>query len=175
MLSKNEIREICREKLAKIAEKEEKSFRLREELLPILSRCNHIAIFASLKDEIDTFPLIEALLKLDKSIYLPRVEKQDINFYQIHSLDELKVSDNKYRIREPQGDNPVNPNELEVIVCPGVAFDNNNNRLGHGKGYYDRYLLTCSAYKIGICYKEQLFIEIPTNDQDIKMDEVYAY
>ena len=175
MSSKSEIREICREKIAKITEKREKSFKLREALLPLLNSYNRIALFASLDTEIDTFSLIQTLLEEGKIIYLPKVEGKDINFYQITSLDGLVVSKDKYHIREPKGDNPVNPKDIEIIVCPGVAFDKSNHRLGHGKGYYDRYLQKTSAYKVGVCYQEQLLEEIPFDDYDIKMDEVYAF
>ena len=175
MFTKSEIRAICREKLASITRKQEKSFKMKEELLPLLKGYNHIALFASLTDEIDTFPLIEALLKQDKIIYLPKAEGNDLNFYQITRLEDLEISKDKYHIRQPKGGNPVNPKDIEIIICPGVAFDKHHNRLGHGKGYYDRYLSKCSTYKIGVCYIEQLFDEIPADKYDIKMDEVYAY
>ena len=175
MFTKSEIRAICREKLASITRKQEKSFKMKEELLPLLKGYNHIALFASLTDEIDTFPLIEELLKQDKIIYLPKAEGNDLNFYQITRLEDLEISKDKYHIRQPKGGNPVNPKDIEIIICPGVAFDKHHNRLGHGKGYYDRYLSKCSTYKIGVCYIEQLFDEIPADKYDIKMDEVYAY
>ena len=55
---------------------------------------------------------------------------------------------------------------------PGIAFDKFGNRIGFGKGYYDRYLMDLDAYKIGICFREQLDDYIPTGEFDIKMDEI---
>ena len=58
-------------------------------------------------------------------------------------------------------------------MVPGMAFDRNNNRMGRGKGYYDRFLATIpQAYKIGVCFKFQLVDEIPTDALDIRMDEI---
>ena len=58
------------------------------------------------------------------------------------------------------------------VIVPGVIFDSNNNRMGFGKGYYDRFLKDKKCYKIGICFKEQITDNLPIDDYDIKMDEV---
>ena len=174
-LTKKEIRKTCLERVKSITDRSKRSFLLKEELSNILKDYINIGLFMSLDHEIDTVPLIEELLKVGKNIYLPRTEGDVIQFYQINSLDELEISPDRYKVRQPKGGQVVDPLILEVIVCPGVAFDKNNNRMGHGKGYYDKYLSRCPAYKIGTCYKEQLLDEIPVTDNDIKMDIVYAY
>ena len=60
--------------------------------------------------------------------------------------------------------------KIDLIIVPGVGFDQNNNRLGYGKGFYDHFLKNKNIFKIGICFKEQLLDEIPVNEYDIKMD-----
>ena len=146
-----------------------------KELLYVLEGYNHIALFASLDYEIDTTSLLEELLKTDKHIYLPKVVGKDIRFYEVKSLDELVVSKDKYHIREPRVSDEINKDIFEVIICPGIAFTHEGNRLGHGKGFYDRYLADYHGYKIGICYKEQLVENIPMDEYDIKMNAVFAY
>ena len=174
-LNKKEIRKTCLERISKITDRSNRSFIMKSEMVEYLSSYQNIALFASLETEIDTFPLIEALLKEGKNIYLPKTREKEMEFYLIHSLDELVESKDKYKVKEPSCGNPVNPSIFDIIICPGVAFDRSNNRMGHGQGYYDKYLSRCSAYKIGLCYKEQLLDEIPTDEHDIKMDRVYAY
>ena len=62
---------------------------------------------------------------------------------------------------------------IELVVVPGMAFDKQGHRLGRGKGYYDRLLpkLT-NAYKLGVCFPYQYIEEVPTDEHDIRMDEV---
>lgn len=173
--SKKEIRKTCLARVSEITNRTERSFLMKEELLNILKGYSHIGLFVSLDNEIDTVPLIDALLKEEKNVYLPKVEGDIINFYQIRSLTELEESNDKYKLRQPVGSDPINPDMMEVIICPGVGFDKDNNRLGHGKGYYDRYLFNHHGFKIGICYKEQLLEEIPISNLDVKMDKVLTY
>ena len=174
-LNKKEIRKTCLEKVGEITDRSKRSFIMKGEIVELLSSYQNIALFASLDTEIDTFPLIKELLRLGKNIYLPKTKGKEMDFYLIHSLDELVESHDKYKVKEPSKGNPVDPSIFDIIICPGVAFDKNNNRMGHGQGYYDRYLSRCSAFKIGLCYKEQLLDEIPVDEYDIKMDRVYAY
>ena len=63
--------------------------------------------------------------------------------------------------------------EINLAIIPGMAFDAKRNRLGRGKGYYDRFLQKIhQVYKIGICFPFQLVDEIPTEETDIKMDAI---
>ncbi len=74
-------------------------------------------------------------------------------------------------VREPQGD--VFPAEgVELILVPGVAFDSRGNRLGRGKGYYDRLLAGIPAFKVGICFDFQRFDRLPAEPHDVPMDRV---
>ena len=173
--TKKDIRKACLERVKNITDRSKRSFIMKNEMVELLSSYQNIALFASLETEIDTFPLIEELLKEGKNIYLPKTRGKEMEFYLIHSLDELVESKDKYKVKEPSCGNPVNPSIFDIIICPGVAFDRSNNRMGHGQGYYDKYLSRCPAYKIGLCYKEQLLDEIPTDEYDVKMDRVYAY
>lgn len=174
-LDKSIIRKTSLERVSKITDRSKRSFLMMSEMVELLSSYQDIALFASLDTEIDTFLLIEELLKVGKNVYLPKTKGKEMDFYLIHSLDELVESKDKYKVREPSKGDPIDPELIDVIVCPGVAFDRSNNRMGHGQGYYDKYLSRCLAYKIGICYREQLFDEIPADEHDIKMDRVYAY
>ena len=65
----------------------------------------------------------------------------------------------------------ADPCELDLVIVPGVAFDRKKNRLGRGKGYYDRFLEQAkNAKTIGICKSDRLFDHVPTDAHDRKMD-----
>ena len=78
-----------------------------------------------------------------------------------------------YHIQEPIGKIFEDYSTIDVIIVPGVAFDNQGNRLGRGKGYYDRFLKKIPATKkIGICFDFQMIEQIPTEKNDIPMDDI---
>lgn len=58
------------------------------------------------------------------------------------------------------------------MVVPGIAFDKENNRLGRGRGYYDKLLKAANAIKVGVCFEFQFFDRIPTEEFDVKMNYV---
>ena len=83
--------------------------------------------------------------------------------------DNFAVGD--FNILEPQ--NEPYTGDFDLIIVPGVAFDRKGNRIGRGRGYYDRFLCQhLDVKRIGICFDFQLVDEVPTEPLDIKMDEV---
>ncbi|MDA3778950.1 MAG: 5-formyltetrahydrofolate cyclo-ligase, partial [Bacteroidales bacterium] len=77
-------------------------------------------------------------------------------------------------ILEPIGETFTDYNSIDIIVVPGVAFDDNMNRLGRGKAYYDKLLHNCKAKKIGICFNFQIINKVPVDKHDITMDLVIS-
>ena len=81
--------------------------------------------------------------------------------------------DAAFHIQEPMGEVYSEPKPIEVIIVPGMGFDDCGNRIGRGRGYYDRFLKTISSvYKIGVCFDFQRVESVPTDENDIRMDEV---
>ena len=136
-----------------------------------------IGIYANLSDEVDTTELILNALNNKKEVVLPVIiDSTRIEFYKIKSLDDLVVL-NDINLREPiiDIDNLVLPDQIDLFIVPGVCFDKNKNRIGYGKGYYDRYLANSSnSHKIGLAYDEQVLLNdtIESEDTDVKVDEV---
>jgi 5-formyltetrahydrofolate cyclo-ligase len=129
-----------------------------------------IAIYKNLKSEVNTNKLIDYSLSIGKTIALPKVTNDDMKFYKIENNSELLKSN--FGVLEPiaNNDNYISKDNIDVIIVPGICFDKNKNRLGFGKGYYDRYLLNTKIKKIGICFNEQIIDIVPTSKYDIKMD-----
>lgn len=129
----------------------------------------NILLYHSLPDELSTHEFIERWHDR-KRFFLPRVNGIDLD---ILPYNESRLSLGAFHIEEPQGNNTVNLDEIEMIVVPGVAFDQNGNRVGRGKGYYDRLLAKSKAVKIGVGYDFQMVNEdIETEAHDIKVDIV---
>lgn len=136
--------------------------------LDIYKNSKVVAIYYSMKSEVDTKELIEESLSLGKKVLLPRIiNKNKMIFITINK--ETNYERNSFGVMEPIGEEY---SDIDLIICPGVAFDKDNNRLGYGRGYYDKYLAKHNIYKIGICYKEQLIDKIDTDEYDIKMDMI---
>ena len=164
---KNEIRKELKKIRNEITNKDNKSNIICDKLFDLLNDLEVIGLYASMKNEVNLDNLINSLLQRGKCVCLPRVEGNIINFYKINSLADLEINN---KIREPKPISLINPNSIEALVIPGLGFDIHNNRIGYGKGYYDRYLCGYNNKKIGVCFKEQLLDNIPTNCNDIKMN-----
>ena len=126
--------------------------------------------YVSLKDEVDTLRLIQYSLKNGKRVAVPKCEKEEINFYYIETIHELKKG--KFKLLEPENKSIVTNFESSICIIPGICFDKYNNRIGHGKGYYDRFLANYKGTKIGITYKECICDKIDTDQFDIKLDKI---
>ncbi len=129
----------------------------------IFKSSKNIMLFASLPDEIPTHAVIGRWAE-SKNIYLPRVNGDDLDLIRYEPGVLHKGS---YDIMEPEGDNTVSPEILDLIIVPGVAFDRHGNRLGRGKGFYDRFLSQAHATTIAVCLDCQLVDHIPTEPHDL--------
>lgn len=130
---------------------------------------DRILIYHSLPDELSTHEFIRRWAPR-KHFYLPRVNGVNLD---ILPYDESRLSLGSFHIEEPTGNDTTNINEIELIIVPAVAFDRHGNRVGRGKGYYDRLLSDSKATKIGVGYDFQLIEEgIDTDPHDVQMDMV---
>ena len=137
---------------------------------PKVDSASTVALFASLSDEIDTTALIGALSRSAR-VVLPRLDGDNMDFYPYYPQS---MRSGAMGISEPDGDVPVEPSEIDMMVLPGLAFTPDGKRLGRGKGYYDRYIARegFRAYMIGICHTVQLLASLPVDPHDKSLNEV---
>ena len=138
------------------------------ESLEHFKKANTILLYWSTKNEMPTHDFVEKW-KDEKIILLPSVVGNDIVLkrYTKNLIQGL------LGIWEP--DTELNfEGVLDLAIIPGVAFDRNRNRLGRGKGYYDRFLTNSICVRIGICFDFQLFDDIPANKNDKRMDLIIS-
>ena len=134
--------------------------------------------FVNYDSEIATEEILMEAVSKGKKLFLPKIVGDKMFFYRIHSLEDLEIG---YKgIREPKGDTEVFNYELYkenaiLMLMPGVAFDIYGNRMGYGKGFYDRFLEdkeVLQTYSIGIGYKCQQVECLPVDEHDIKPYQV---
>lgn len=130
-----------------------------------------VLLYYSLPDEVQTHAFIEKWYQ-QKRILLPAVQGEELELRLYAGRQSLHMG--AFHIEEPTGDGFTDFDEIELSIIPGVSFDVRGNRLGRGKGYYDRLLPSLSSYNIGICYHFQLSNEIPTEPFDRPMNEVWT-
>lgn len=106
----------------------------------------------------------------------PRIEGEVVVLYAVDSLFDLQPA--QWGIREPsaQFSVRVRPEEINLILVPGVAFTTSGLRCGRGGGFYDRLLaeLPAGAAKLGVCFAEQIVDELPVESHDVAVDEVVS-
>lgn len=136
---------------------------------------NVVAAFFPMKNEPDIMPILHVLSK-EGRLLLPRCgDDCSMNFFKVENLyRDLTVG--AFGIREPLESCKPWVGNIPVFIVPGTKFDKNGGRIGHGKGYYDRFLARFpQSLKIGVCLPEQLQ-ETPLvlEPHDVLMDEVFS-
>lgn len=133
--------------------------------LDVYKKAKNVMIYLPIKNEVDVSLLIN---DSEKTFLVPVTEGDDI--YACRLTMHLKIG--RFGICEPVERVKMDKKELDMVIVPGVAFDKGFNRMGYGKGYYDRFLKDVDAVKIGVCYPFQLLDEIEAEKHDVKMDMI---
>lgn len=134
---------------------------------PRFMQAETILLYHSLDDEVNTHALIEKYRET-KNIILPVVVGDELEL----RLYKGRLKTGAFNIQEPEGEIWTKPESIGLAIVPGMAFDRQCNRLGRGKGYYDRTLRLLNCHKIGVCFPFQYLEDIPHEEHDIKMDEI---
>jgi 5-formyltetrahydrofolate cyclo-ligase len=140
--------------------------------LPAVAVATTVMAFSSFGSEVDTGPIIERLERDGRRVALPRVEGRDIVAVAYRSGD--RVSPTSFGALEPADGERVAPEEIDVVIVPGLAFDRSGHRVGYGRGFYDRFLAAVrpDALTVGICFSVQLMDQVPQGRDDRRVDLV---
>ena len=151
-------------------ERMEVSEAIRDRLIAIESwrAARTVLLYAPLPDEPDMFILPRG----DKRFCYPRYHT-DRGYGSARVDDPAELTPGKFGVLEPDSSIPEMPaSEVDLILLPGVAFDQDCYRLGRGRGFYDRWLLTLPGGKIGVGFDHQLLDRVPREPHDVKLDGV---
>lgn len=176
-MTKKELRLKCKEKRQRLSleEIEEKSLAIANRLLQLnIWDKTYFHIFLPIVEqkEIDTEFILQILAGKDKEIVISKSDFQTREMQHFLLTDNTKIVKNEYNIPEPVNGLPVPVEMIDVVFVPLLAYDKLGNRVGYGKGFYDKFLSQCKTYviKIGLSFfepEEQIEDVLET---DVKLD-----
>lgn len=172
--AKAELRQKVRAALGRIslAVRMVESLEMCARLEPQLQSAHTILFYAPLPDELDVWILLEKLLPAGKICALPAFDATAGSYVarRVTNL-ETDIAPGKFGVSEPLPDCAAIPlTDFDLVLAPGLAFDGSGNRLGRGRGFYDRILGAASGVKCGVAYDFQVLPEIPAEPHDAKVD-----
>ncbi len=135
----------------------------------IFQNAKTILLYWSMNDEVCTHDFVQQCIAKNKVVLLPVVEGDNLLLKRFTEINALQKGE-QFGIGEPTGEEFTDVGTIDLIIVPGIAFDKRGNRMGRGRGYYDRLLSTNKAYKIGVGFDFQIFDIIPTEVFDVPMD-----
>lgn len=175
IMTKQEIRQEIRRRKAACSQ-EERALLSREVIAkltasPCWQQAQVILLYHSLPDEVCTHDLISQACNEGKRVLLPVVVGDDLELHEYQG--EGSLVEGAFRIQEPTGSLFTNYQAIDLAVIPGVAFTADGQRLGRGRGYYDRLLSRLpDVHKVGICWPFQLISSLPAEPHDLPMDAI---
>ena len=128
----------------------------------VWTKAREVLVYQTMHDEIDTASLISESQATGKSVFVPAYDGDQMWFHRIEAAGDVWA---------PSADGTP---KGALVICPGRAFDARGNRLGRGKGYYDRFLgqFGIHCFTIGIGAPFQLVSEVPAGENDVRLDAV---
>jgi 5-formyltetrahydrofolate cyclo-ligase len=173
--AKNRLRERMRELRSGLSTErvDADSSQIAERLLSLaaFTRVRVVGCYLALPREVQTRELVAECRRAGKRICVPaRIE--DGSYVMAWLNDGCEMVPGPWKILQPKEICPVYQREIDLMIVPGVAFDQRARRLGHGGGHYDRLLARCSAIKVGLAFEGQIVAELPVEPGDVAMDFV---
>ncbi|MBI5415073.1 5-formyltetrahydrofolate cyclo-ligase [Candidatus Peregrinibacteria bacterium] len=181
-LSKNDLRKEVLQKRAALPKDARQKF--SQEICASLQKLIHhkfpdaanILFYVPYKSEVNIKALIKwALLHESYHVYLPKIIDPESALFEairISSYDEISPVSENYNLSEPKGSSSISPQMLDLVIVPAVAIDFLGNRIGYGKGYYDRFLANVSGrcQKWAVIFSCQKVEKVPVDEYDIPVD-----
>lgn len=145
-----------------------------KELLKTLKNAKRIALYRAFDGEVPVDGLAKSFMDKGITCCFPRIENDRMVFCDCISLDDSEFSVSSLGIKEPDtSKTPVDPGDIDVVVLPALAYNEEGTRLGAGGGFYDRYIGSMGSarpYLLGICYEFQICSDVPSDGHDISAD-----
>lgn len=132
----------------------------------------HCYVSMNKRREVNTHPLIKQMLANGKKVVVPitQMETGTLTHLRLHSFDDLK--ENTWGVLEPVGGEQIEIDALELVIVPMAGGDRQKNRIGYGKGFYDRFLDEVECPTVGLTFEECMVEEIPTEPFDVPLGAV---
>jgi len=143
--------------------------------LPEFKNARTVMLYASKNGEVITDEIIEEALQAGKKVALPRCTSQETIVAKEIKKREIDLEKSNFGIYEPKKrKETIQPEGIDLFIVPGVAFDRRNNRLGRGKGFYDKFLkgLPQDKISVGLAFDFQIVENLPKDSYDIPVSKV---
>ncbi|MBS3062833.1 MAG: 5-formyltetrahydrofolate cyclo-ligase [Candidatus Diapherotrites archaeon] len=174
------LRQLATKRRTSLTERERavKSKQIAQRLLalPEVSQAKTVSIYCSFGSEVDTHALIEQLVREGKTVCLPVVDfdLKSMSMYAFKSFAELKTS--SFGFPEPVRETHVRvpDSRIDVLITPGLAFDEQGRRLGFGMAFYDKFIshLPKRVPLLALAFECQLFAEVPVTQKDMRVEKI---
>jgi 5-formyltetrahydrofolate cyclo-ligase len=178
-LTKNKIRSKILLKLKKQKEEDrsKKSCLIKEKLFkePIFKKAKRVMFYIAFNGEVETKEMIKGAKNLGKIIAVPACIKNRRSLLPVLLQPHSRLKKGPYGISEPVTSRYIDLKDLDLVIVPGLAFDKKGNRLGRGKGYYDRFLKKITNKEtpsIGLAFSMQILPKVPTTSSDVRVTKV---
>ncbi|XP_074602685.1 methenyltetrahydrofolate synthetase [Brevipalpus obovatus] len=149
----------------------------------LFQKAKRVSIFLSMPEELNTIPIVKKIFEQEKKCFIPRIifgsQRMDMVLMSTaEEIDALPVG--KYGLRQPATveTEAIESGGLDLMIMPGVAFDKEGHRLGHGMGYYDVYLKRYKEHfghypnTIAVAFKQQIVQSVPVGPNDVTINQV---
>ncbi|KAF6208652.1 hypothetical protein GE061_017110 [Apolygus lucorum] len=168
--------------------RDQQSSLITEKILanPIYNKSRRVGIYLNMPEEVNTDALVRDVLTSGKECFIPRCTKLVMTMEKLHSIEDYEnLAPNSWGIKEPLQEELRESSALngglDLVIVPGLGFTNTGQRIGRGKGYYDKFLSEMKLLRegscfttIGVAFKEQIVDEIPTSEHDFRLDFVIS-
>ena len=133
-----------------------------------------ILAFIPMSGEVDLIPYLEGRLPSGVAVPVVDWDSKSMNACRLHGLGDAQLSTGRHGLRTPVEIEHVEPDLIDAIIVPAMAFDEDGGRLGRGGGYYDRYLeaTTSDMKRIGVAFDQQMTETIPVESWDQRVDRI---
>lgn len=154
----------------------QKSKKIKKKLFKMdeYQKASSILFYVSYNNEVYTHNMIKESMEKGKNIVVPLSDKKNKELILSKLTNWEDLSRGEYGILEPAEERieKVSADEIDLVIVPGIVFDKYGNRVGHGKGYYDRLLRQVKCPKIGLSFEKQIVKKIPEEKHDQPVDKI---
>lgn len=142
--------------------------------IQVFKKAKMVMFYIALDGEVNTAEMIKEARKLGKIVTVPVCRKDKISLRPCILDDTAELKIGPYGVAEPVIEKRVRLKDLDLVVVPGLAFDKKGNRLGRGKGFYDRFLdkLPKRTASVGLAFNFQILPSIPAAIHDVSVDKI---
>lgn len=138
----------------------------------VFSDASRVALYFPVNGEVDTREIFRKCVDLEKKVFFPKTLGSDLVFLRTRNIEELAPGN--FSIPEPPAEaERARNDEVDLVLVPGVAFDFSGNRIGYGKGFYDRFLKDIPRQiRFGLAYRFQVLESVPSDKTDVKTGRI---